>query len=54
MKLEPKEKEKFIATIEEEQARLGVVGTIKWIKDSKPGKPGGDPPAEPAGSDKKP
>ncbi len=54
LKLEPKEKEKFIETLQEEQARLGVVGTIKWIKDSKPGKPGGDPPAEPAGSDKKP
>lgn len=44
-KLSPKEKEQVVASMPQEQVRLAVANTIKWIKDSKPGMPGGDQPA---------
>lgn len=36
------EREKARDTLQEEQMRKAVVEAIKWIKDSKPGMPGGD------------
>lgn len=44
-KLKPEEQAQVIANIPEEQARVAIGETIKWIKKSKPGMPGGDPPA---------
>jgi hypothetical protein len=32
----------LISSLNEEQMRMAVANTIKFIKDSKPGKPGGD------------
>jgi HEAT repeat protein len=46
-KLEPKEKEQVIANLPEEQVRKGIEDAIAWIKKSKPGMPGGDPPPAP-------
>jgi HEAT repeat protein len=46
-KLEQKEKDQLIATMAEEQCRVGISKTIEWIKKSKPGMPGGDPPMAP-------
>jgi hypothetical protein len=47
-KLKAKEKEQLIATMSEEQMRKAIENTIAWIKKSKPGWPGGDPPPAPA------
>jgi HEAT repeat protein len=41
-KLMQKEKDQVIASMPQEQVRLTIASTIKWIKDSKPGMPGGD------------
>ncbi|VTT99283.1 hypothetical protein : [Gemmataceae bacterium] len=41
-KLSAKEKEQVVASMPQEQVRLTVANTIKWIKDSKPGMPGGE------------
>jgi hypothetical protein len=46
-KLDQKEKDQLISTMAEEQCRLGITKTIEWIKKSKPGMPGGDPPMAP-------
>jgi hypothetical protein len=57
-KLSPEDLKLVVNSLPEEQMRLTVANTIKFIKDSKPGKPGGDmigaapPPA--ASVDKKP
>ena len=40
--LKPEEVKRVIESLTEEQMRLAAVNTIKFIKDSKPGKPGGD------------
>ncbi|MBA4190525.1 MAG: hypothetical protein C0467_21270 [Planctomycetaceae bacterium] len=47
-KLKQEEKDKVIASMPQEQVRLTIVNAIKWIKDSKPGMPGGDAAAAPA------
>jgi HEAT repeat protein len=48
---DPEELQKARDSIAEEQARQAVVAAIKWIEESKPGKPGGDrPPPSPGGS----
>jgi hypothetical protein len=53
--LKPEELKQVINALTEEQMRLAVANTIKYIKDSKPGKPGGDMVgAAPAPGDKKP
>jgi hypothetical protein len=55
-KLEEKEKKQVIDSLAEEQTRKGIEETIKWIRASKEGKPGGDlanPPAAPAPEPKK-
>ena len=53
--LKPEELKQVINALTEEQMRLAVANTIKYIKDSKPGKPGGDMVgAAPAAGDKKP
>ena len=57
--LKPDEVKRVIESLTEDQMRLATVNTIKFIKDSKPGKPGGDmvgaaPPPGPGGADKKP
>jgi hypothetical protein len=39
---DPKDKEKIRDALQEEQMRKAVVETIKWIRESKPGLPGGD------------
>ncbi|WP_439627345.1 HEAT repeat domain-containing protein [Gemmata sp.] len=44
-KLSAKEKEQVVASMPQEQVRLTVANTIKWIKNSKPGVPGGEQPA---------
>jgi len=51
-----KEREQLIAQLDEEQLRLAATSTIKWLKDSKPGMPGGDrkEPAPAPGEVKKP
>jgi HEAT repeat protein len=40
--LKPEEQTRAIDSLQEEQLRKTVVNVIKWIKDSKPGMPGGD------------
>jgi hypothetical protein len=58
--LKPDEVKRVIESLTEEQMRLATANTIKYIKDSKPGKPGGDmaasaPPGPgPGAGDKKP
>jgi len=54
--LKPEEIKRVIESLNEEQMRLAVANTIKFIKDSKPGKPGGDmaAAAPPGPGDKKP
>jgi hypothetical protein len=55
-KLEAKEKQQVIDSLPEEQTRRGIAETIKWIRASKEGKPGGDlanAPATPAPEPKK-
>lgn len=42
LNLKPEEIKYVISTLKEEQMRMAFAGTIKFIKDSKPGKPGGD------------
>jgi len=44
LNLKPEEKERAVATLVEEQTRKTITDAIKWIKDSKPGMPGGPPP----------
>src|SRR5204863_112152 len=48
----PEEIKMAEASLQEEQLRKAIEETIGWIKKSKPGKPGGDPP--PAPEPKKP
>lgn len=43
--LKPEEQTRVRDSLQEEQMRKAVVEAIKWIKDSKPGLPGGDRPA---------
>lgn len=45
--LKPEEKERAVASLVEEQVRKGIADAIVWIKNSKPGLPGGMMPAEP-------
>jgi HEAT repeat protein len=60
--LKPEEVKRVVDSLTEEQMRLATANTIKYIKDSKPGKPGGDmaeaappgPGAVPGPADKKP
>jgi HEAT repeat protein len=40
--LKPEEVKRVVDSLTEEQMRLATANTIKFIKDSKPGKPGGD------------
>jgi hypothetical protein len=42
LNLKTEEIKYVISTLKEEQMRMAFAGTIKFIKDSKPGKPGGD------------
>jgi hypothetical protein len=44
LNLKPEEKERAVASLTEEQTRKAIANTIKWLKDSKPGMPGGPPP----------
>jgi len=53
-KLTAKEKEQVVASMPQEQVRLSIVNAIKWIKDSKPGMPGGEAAAAPPPEEKKP
>lgn len=46
-KLTAKEKEQVVANMPQEQVRATIANTIKWIKDSKPGMPGGEAAAAP-------
>jgi len=41
-KLEPKEREQVVSSLQEEQTRKTVADTVKWITASREGKPGGD------------
>jgi hypothetical protein len=57
--LKPDEVKRVVESLTEEQMRLATANTIKFIKDSKPGKPGGDmvgaaSPPGPGAADKKP
>lgn len=56
-KLSPEDLKLVVGSLPEEQMRLAVANTIKFIKDSKPGKPGGDmaaaAPAPAPGGEKK-
>ncbi len=52
-KMKPEEKQQVVTTMPQEQIRLTIVNAIKWIKDSKPGMPGGEV-AIPAPPEKKP
>ncbi len=53
LNLKPEEKERAVASLQEEQVRKTITDAIKWLKDSKPGMPGGPPP-EPKTEPKKP
>jgi hypothetical protein len=52
--LKPDELKLVYASLQEEQLRMAVAETIKFINASKPGRPGPDPPAAPAPAEKKP
>lgn len=56
LNLKPEEIKRVIDSLNEEQMRIAVANTIKYIRDSKPGKPGGDmaAAAPPPAGDKKP
>jgi hypothetical protein len=52
--LKPDDLKLVYASLQEEQLRMAVAETIKFINASKPGRPGPDPPAAPMPVEKKP